>query len=208
MDKNYISASWFTTLDYCEYKFFMDQVLGIKAPRTYDMVKGTEIHEAKEQEFKKEAEPIVWEDFLKSKEYVITKEVNLKVKYENITLLGRVDEIGSDANGIYIIDDKPKAKPYDGVKNQLFFYCYVFKRSFSDKTAKPIYAVLRDRDSDEEVWREQFNLNNEFMLVNKINRVKKIMSREIEPISTDNPNKCRACIMHQRGLCKFSLISN
>lgn len=205
MENNFISGSWLLTHGYCEYRFFLQYVIKIKTPVTVAMKIGTEVHEQKEEAFLETAVEVSWNDFLKSREYSITKEVPLNTKFENTMLFGRVDEIGVDKDGIYIIDDKPRAKLYSGVKNQILFYCYLFKRNFSDKTSKPIYSVLRDRDTNVEVWKEQFSLNNEFLLINNLNRIKKVINQEVEPIPTDNPNKCKSCIMHKLNACPYSL---
>ncbi len=200
-----IYASWLSAHGYCEYKFYLQYVEGVEVPRTVEMQTGSEIHESKEEDFLKEAEPATLEEFLNSTKYTITKEVFLQTKFENNFLMGKVDEIGIDKEAIYIIEDKPRARAYDGVKNQIYAYCYLFKRNFSDKTPKPIYAILRDRDSNIEVWKEAFTLKNEFILQNNLNRIKKILKKEIDPIPTDNQKKCMACIMHKLNLCKHSL---
>lgn len=203
--ENKISASWLLTFGYCEYKFYLQYVEKIEIPRTTEMQIGTEVHEIKEEEFLKEAIPTTWEELLNSVTYTITKEVLLYSKFENNVLIGKIDEIGVDNNGIYIIEDKPRARPYDSVKNQIFTYCYIFKRNFSDKTAKPIYGVLRDRDTNKLVWKDIFGIKNESIFINNLNKVKKVLNKEVKPIPTKNPNKCKACIMHHMNICKFSL---
>ena len=200
-----IYASWLSAHGYCEYKFYLQYVECIEVPMTFEMQAGSEIHESKEEDFLKEAKPATWDDFLNSTHYTITKEVSLQTKFENSFLIGKVDEVAVDRDAVYIIEDKPGAMAYDGVKNQIYAYCYLFKRNFSDKNSKPIYAILRDRDSNIEVWKEAFTLKNEFTLQNRLNRIKKILKKEIDPVSTDNKKKCMACIMHKFNLCKHSL---
>ena len=202
---NFISASWFVTYGYCEYKFYLQYVLKVKAPITPAMQVGAQIHAKKEEQFLKTAVPIIWDDFLKSSEYAFTKEVQLRNKFENNVILGKVDEVGVDRDGIYIIEDKPHPRLFDGTKMQIFAYCFMFKRTFSEKTAKPIYAILRDRDTNEEVWKEQFGIKNESSFTTTITRIKKILQNEENPIPTQNPNKCAACIMNKINACKFSL---
>ncbi|MBI2670878.1 PD-(D/E)XK nuclease family protein [Candidatus Woesearchaeota archaeon] len=208
MNNHIISVSSLLTHGYCEYKYYLQYVIKVKVPITVKMKIGTYVHLKKEEAFLEQAVPTSWTEFLDSKEYVITKEVPLKTKFENTLLIGRVDEICTDKDGIYIIEDKPGARPFDSFKNQIFAYCYIFKRNFSEKTAKSIYAVLRDRDTNKEVWKEQFNLKNEFILIDILNRIKKILNKEIEPVPTDNPNKCRACIMNEQNICPYSLAKN
>ena len=203
--ENKILASWFVSHGYCEYKFYLQYVEKIPIPKTKEMELGTKVHEEKEQKFLEVATPTTWEEFLVSKEYTISKEVMLYTKFENNLLIGQVDEIGVDKNGIYIIEDKPNARPFNSVKNQIYAYCYLFKRNFSEKTAKPIYGILRDRDTNKEVWREPYSLKSESFLIKNINRIKKIVRKEEQPIPTDNPNKCASCIMHKLSLCKYDL---
>ncbi|MEK6974055.1 MAG: PD-(D/E)XK nuclease family protein [Nanoarchaeota archaeon] len=208
MKNNVITVSSLHSHGYCEYKFYLENVVKVKVPRTIEMQAGSEIHEKKEEAFLKEAIPGTWDEFLKAKEYTITKEVFLKTKFEDVFIIGRVDEIAVDKNGVYIIEDKPNAKPFLSVKNQMFAYCYIFKRNFSEKTSKPIYAVLRDRDSNEEVWKQRFSYNEEFLFIDTINRVKRILNQEIDPMPTDNFNKCNSCVMNALNICPHSLAKN
>ncbi|MEK6934685.1 MAG: PD-(D/E)XK nuclease family protein [Nanoarchaeota archaeon] len=202
---NIIGASWFTTHQYCEYKFYLQKVLRIEVPKTQEMITGIQVHEEKEQEFLEEAEELSWKDFLESEKSMITKEAELEKQIGDIVLLGKIDEIKSNKHGIFIIDDKPNPRPYDSVKLQLYTYCFLFNESFKDILNKPIYAILRNRDTNEEVWQQEFNKETEKKFFEVFHRIRAILLRKEEPIPTTNPNKCRACIYHKMNLCDKSL---
>ena len=150
-----LGASWLQTFDYCEYKFYLHKVKGLEVQITKALQEGTDIHEAKEQEFIKEAKPTTWLEFLDSKELTITKEANFDKQIGDIILLGKIDEIAVDKDKILIIDDKPRAYPYPGTLTQLYAYCYLFNEKFKEQP-KPIFASLRDRNTNEIVWQKKF----------------------------------------------------
>ena len=134
-----IGASWLQSHNYCEYKFYLHKVKGIGVEITKTIQKGSEVHEKKEKEFLKEATPTTWLEFLDSKELTITKEVDFDKQIGDIILLGKIDEIAVDKEKIQIIDDKPKAFPYEATKLQIFAYCYLFKEKFKEQP-KPVLA--------------------------------------------------------------------
>lgn len=199
-----IKSSWFNIHGYCEYRFFLQHVLGWEAPRTVQMIRGSQIHQQKEDSFKKVAEEATWEEFLVSEEYAITKEVMFTHRISDIFLVGKVDEIGVDKRGIYVIDDKPGGKPYLSTKMQIWSYCYLFKKKFGDKTSKKIHAVLRERDTDMITWKQEYTLNDERALIRGLQRMKLILDEKTEPLPTKNPNKCRACCFKDK--CESSLV--
>ncbi|MFH1592525.1 MAG: CRISPR-associated protein Cas4 [Candidatus Woesearchaeota archaeon] len=197
-----IGASWFLTQGYCEYKLYLEKVLGVTVPKTQEMLVGSAIHKRKEVDFLKKAEAGTWDDFLKSEELTISKEVSLKKRIGDALVLGIVDEIAIDKDSIFIIDDKPRAKPFNSVKRQITAYCYIFKESFP--SSKKLYAVLRDRDSNEIAWKVEYGkeLEEDFLLA--FHRIRKVLLKEEEAIPTSNSNKCRACQLNQ--VCERSLV--
>jgi len=166
------------------------------------MIRGTLVHEQKEQSFLEKAELITWKDFLESEKLAVTKEFFLSSKIGDVNLLGKIDEIAIDKDSIHIIDDKPRAYPYDSTKRQIFAYCYMFKDNFKSK--KQLYATLRDRDTNEIKWKQEFdpNLEKEFFLA--FHRIRKILLKQEEPIPTTNPKKCMACQFNK--ICEKSLV--
>ncbi|MEK6951615.1 MAG: PD-(D/E)XK nuclease family protein [Nanoarchaeota archaeon] len=200
-----VSASWFTSHGYCEYKFFLEKVLKIEVPRTKEMVYGSKIHKDKEIIFLEKAEEMTWKEFLEAEIPTITKEVEFEKQFGDILLLGRVDEIKSDKTGIYIIDDKPNPKPYNSNKLQLYAYCLLFKETFSNILNKPIFSILRNRDTNEIVWSQKFNKDQENEFFEVFHRLRSILLKKEEPIPTTNPNKCKACVYNKLNLCDRSL---
>ena len=122
-----IGASWFLVHDYCEYKVYLQKVLRIHVPETEAMTEGLLVHQIKEEEFIKEAELGTWEELLSAEQLTITREVFLQKNIGDVVLLGKVDEIASDKDAIYIIEDKPRAYPFSSVKRQIAAYCFLFK---------------------------------------------------------------------------------
>ncbi|MBI2653590.1 CRISPR-associated protein Cas4 [Candidatus Woesearchaeota archaeon] len=198
-----IKASWLNDHEYCEYKWYFQNVLGEEIPKTTAMIRGNEIHEKKESEFLKVAVPTTKEEFLKSTKYTITKEIPLKKEFEDFVLLGVIDELGIDANNVYVIDDKPRAKPYMGARRQVWAYCLLFESNF--KINKKIYSIIRDRDTNTEVWREEYTEDNKKSVLEVIGRIKKLLRKEVKPKTCEIPAKCNACILHQTKRCKYSV---
>ena len=129
MKEKIIGASWFQTYDFCEYKFYLHKVKGLKLELTKQIKEGLNIHSEKEQEFLKEAELISLPEFIHAEEPTITKELELYYKLGDIIILGKVDEILIDKEKVQIIEDKPKAYPFNSSKLQLYTYCYLFNKS-------------------------------------------------------------------------------
>jgi len=200
-----IGASWLQSLKYCEYKFYLHKVKGFEVKITKKIREGTEIHALKEEKFIKEAKPITWSEFLASKELTITKEVDFDKQIGDIILLGKIDEIAVDKDRIQIIDDKPRAFPYDSTKLQLYAYCYLFKERFRDQI-KPIYSILRDRDTNKIVWQQKFSKSEQEEFFSVFHRLRNILFEKEDPIPTKNPNKCRSCQF--RESCEFSLVKS
>src|SRR3989344_6360325 len=111
-----IGASWFLTHGYCEYKTYLERVLHVVVPETEAMVAGSFIHKNKEEAFLKEADIGTWDEFLKSEQLTITKEVALQKNIGDVLLMGIIDEVAIDKDSIYIIEDKPRAYPFSSVK--------------------------------------------------------------------------------------------
>lgn len=201
-----IKASWFGSHDYCEWKWYLENVLKEKIPRTKSMTIGKKVHEKKEKEFLKDAKPTTIKKFLASKKYAITKEILLKTKFTDLTLIGKIDELGIDKKKVYVIEDKPRAHPWLGTKRQIWAYCLLFKENFP-KLNKQIIAVLRDRDSNEKVWDEPFDETYEEHIHDIMDRMKALFRKKVNPMPCQNSNKCRACILHKKNICNYSCAS-
>ena len=78
------------------------------------------------------------------------------------------------------------------------------KENYPEHSNKKILAVLRDRDYNKEVWKEEFNDNNKKEVLDIIERMLSLFRKEIKPIANTVPGKCRACILHKNNSCEFS----
>src|SRR3989344_4735639 len=154
-----IGASWFQQASFCEQKLYLGKVEKMPLVETKEMAQGSEIHKSKYGDFVRTAEPITWEEFFASEQLVSSREVELSHVTKDIVLLGRIDELSSDKDGVYVVDDKPSDYAYIGTRKQIWAYCYLLENSFGDlikKHKKPIYAVLKNRDNGSTVWQEKF----------------------------------------------------
>ena len=207
-EKPIIKASWLGSQEYCEYKWYLENVLKEEIPIVKAMAAGTKIHQIKEDEFRKAAKPTTAKKFLESKFYTITKEISFKKEFDNFILSGKIDELGVDANNLYVIDDKPRAKPWLGTKRQIWAYCILvrefIKESYPEHLNKKIFAVLRDRDSNKEVWNKEFEENDIVDVFHAISRMVRLFNKEINPIPNEIPAKCSACVLHKQEKCEFS----
>lgn len=200
-----IKASWLGSMDYCEYKWYLENVLGMPVPVTKAMHIGANKHAKKEEAFLEVAKPTTMEEFLKSTKYTISKEIMLSREFDDFILIGKIDELAIDAQNVYVIDDKPRAYPWPGTKLQLYAYCVLFEENFKGLNKK-IIAVLRNRDSDEEVWTNNFTGTERDKTFEILNRIKSLFEQKVEPIPTNNPRKCQACVLHQQKKCEFSCV--
>lgn len=199
-----IRASWLGQLDYCEYRWFLENVKGVQVPKTFAMSKGILVHKKKEDAFKEIAVETTVDQFLKSKEYTITKEIQLRHEFEEFILVGKLDELGIDSTTFYVIDDKPKAFPWPGTKMQLWAYALLIENSFQEKRDS-IRCILRDRDTNREVWDEPFTDDTRKTVYDALLRIKALYDQQTDPTSTENPNKCRSCVMHTNQKCERSV---
>ncbi len=201
-----IGASWFQESSFCEQKLYLNKVKKLPLVRTEAMSKGANIHEGKYEDFIKSAEPTTWEDFFKSEELAVSREVELQHAGNDVMLLGRIDELSCDKDGIYVIDEKPNDYAYIGVRKQIWAYCYLLENNFNDiaqKIQKPIYAVLKNRDNDRIIWKEKYAGAHKEQFLLAMLRLRDVLSEKRKPEPTKNPNKCAVCQYNK--VCEFSL---
>ena len=207
-EKLTINASWLGSHEYCEYKWYLENVLKEEMPIVRAMVVGKKIHKVKENEFRKVAKPTTPREFLESRFYTITKEIFLKKEFNDFILVGKIDELGVDENNLYVIEDKPKARPWLGIKRQIWAYCILVREfvreNYPEHLNKKIFAVLRNRDSNREVWNKEFSEEDVIDVFSAISRMVLLFKKEIEPIPNNDPVKCRGCILHKAEKCEFS----
>lgn len=198
-----IGASWFQEASFCEQKLYLSKVKKLPLIETESMAKGAKIHAGKYEEFSKKAEPISWENFFKSEQLVTTREVELQHISNDIVLLGRIDELSCDKDGIYVIDDKPNNYAYIGVRKQIWAYCHLIENYFRELISKPIYAVLKNRDNGAVVWKEIYSGAHREQLLLSMLRLRDVLLEKRKPEPTKNPNKCAVCQYNK--MCEFSL---
>lgn len=175
-------------------------------PISKEMKKGSKVHEDKEIEFLKNAIPTTWEDFVKSEEFTFTREKRVGMILGDVGLFGKIDKIEVDRNGIYVIDDKPHPKLYLGIKNQLLAYSVALMNYIKGISEKPLFIILRDRDTEKDVWKKEINEVDEKEVIQNIIKMRGILKGEITPNPTTNVNKCIKCAFNTN--CDFSLIKN
>ena len=198
-----IGASWFQEASFCEQKLFLSKVKKIPLAETKAMAEGAQIHEGKYQDFVKSATPTTWEDFFESEELVTSREVELQHISSNVVLLGRIDELSCDRDGIYITDDKPGDYAYIGVRKQIWAYCHLLENNFKDLIQKPIYAVLKNRDNGEIIWKEKYTGAHKEQFLLAMLRLRDVLSEKRKPEPTRNSRKCAVC--QYSKVCEFSL---
>lgn len=201
-----IGASWFQEASFCEQKLYLSKVKKLPLIGTEAMLKGAEIHEGKYENFVKTAVPMTWGEFFKSEQLVSAREVELQHVNSNVVLLGRIDELSCDRDGIYINEDKPSDYAYIGMRKQVWAYCHLLENNFKDLIAKPIYAVLKNRDNGEVVWKEKFSGAHKEQFLLAMLRLRDVLSGKRKPEPTKNPNKCAVCQFNK--VCEFSLVKN
>lgn len=204
---SFIGASWLSEQSFCEQKLYLNKVKKLPLAVTYDMKKGADIHQGKYDEFAKEAKPTTWEEFFASQELVVSREVELQHHGNGFLLAGRIDEISCDKDGVYIVDDKPSDYAFIGVRKQIWAYCHLLENNFMElieKNNKPVFAVLKNRDTGAIVWKEKFIGTHKEELLISLLRLRDILTGKRQPEPTKNPNKCRVC--QYNSVCEFSLV--
>ena len=199
-----IGASWFQEASFCEQKLYLSRVKKLPLIETKAMVKGALIHEGKYEDFLKSAIPTSWEEFFRSDELVTSREVELQHTSNNVVLLGRIDELSCDKDGVYITDDKPSNYAYIGIRKQIWAYCNLLENNFKELIQKPIYAVLKNRDDGSVIWKEKYTGAHKEQFLLAMLRLREVLSGNRKPEPTKNPNKCAVC--QYNNVCEFSLV--
>src|SRR3989338_8851715 len=109
-EKPTIKASWLGSHEYCEYKWYLENVLKEDIPIVRAMIIGKEVHKIKEDEFKKVAKPTTPKEFLKSKLYTITKEITLEKEFSKNNV---IDVLNIISRMLFLIKGKSEPIPND-----------------------------------------------------------------------------------------------
>lgn len=195
-----IPVSWLHSQAYCEYQIYLQHVKGVEPEVTPEVKEGAEAHASLDEAHKAaaELELSVGEALTKAKiEGVVLSSREVFVEGEQ--LIGLIDEVVFMPDRILIIDDKPGNVAWPSSQMQTFGYCLAFEEQY--KPELPVVAVLRNRDSGENIWAQTFAKEQREDVLNTVSRIRGILSGETEAVSTRNPNKCRACRF--KGACDF-----
>jgi len=201
---SWIAVSEFNQQSYCEVQLkFKWQ--GIKR-ETEDMIKGSEIHETRFENFIKETEGMEEVDIQDAIKRAVENDERFSgreifIISPTFRLLGTIDSIEIGPDGIKITDDKPTEYPYLSEKSQVLGYAIAFK----DKYRPPldIFMIIKNRDTGDIIWEDVLTQDWVEFMLEKINRLHELAlgKREFEP--TKNPKKCLAC--SYRNICDKKL---
>jgi CRISPR/Cas system-associated exonuclease Cas4 (RecB family) len=187
-----IPVSWLHSHAYCEYQIYLQHVKGIEPEITLELQHGKEVHASLDEAHKAaaELELPVGEALTKAKvEGIVLSSREVFVEGER--LIGCIDEVIFMPDRVLIIDDKPGNVAWPGNQLQTFGYCLAFEEQYKPKL--PIVAVLRNRDSGDNIWAQAFSEEQRENVLKAVDRIHRVLSQETEAVSTENPNKCRAC---------------
>ncbi|MDR3223537.1 MAG: Dna2/Cas4 domain-containing protein [Methanobrevibacter sp.] len=194
--KNNFPISWLKTQGYCEYSLYLEYCKGISTKPTQSMIIGIKEHESLETNFKKETEKkkvkvVTFEEVLEDskKEKAISREVN--VISPEFGIRGFIDEIQMTPDEFIIIDDKQGKIAYNSSINQVLAHALAFKSLINDN--RKILISIRERGTDNLIFSDDFDENNEKKIKFLINRVHGLFNGIKPFIPTKNKNKCNKC---------------
>ena len=198
--KNNFPISWLNQQGYCEYQLYLQYVKDIRTTPTKAMKVGISKHNKSENEFKKDATPSTFNEFVEisKNEEVISREIPV-IDPEN-GIRGYIDEIWMMPDKIVIIDDKPGTTPYSSTINQVRAYCLAIKNMLND--SRKIQGALRQRGTNNIFWSEEFNQKEENTIKFLLNRMDGLFKGLKPFIPTKNPNKCKSC--RYKSYCEHS----
>lgn len=200
-----IGISWLNSMGFCEQWVFLRHHKKLDLPLSKEMKEGSKIHEDKEIEFLNNAVPTTKKMFIESEKPVFNRETTVGMLFGDVALIGKIDRIEVDKNGVYVVEEKPNPKLYAGIKNQVLAYSVVLKNYINDILKKPVHAVLRDRDSEKNLWKKKIDDCDERDVFKAVIRTRNILKGET-PTPTKNINKCKKCGF--KTICEFSLVKN
>jgi CRISPR/Cas system-associated exonuclease Cas4 (RecB family) len=169
----------------------------VDAEPTEQMILGKEAHEQLYQEFLVDAKPSSVKRMIKKSRKTELLSREFSVVSENFGIVGNIDEVVMSPESFVIIDDKPGRVAYPSNKNQVFAYCLAFDDYISQWRAadddRPIVAALRQRGTQEIIWKSIFNDSSQKMIVREIDRMHSLMQGKLAFSITDNKNRCFSC---------------
>lgn len=209
IDNTIVKVSDLHTQAYCEYQLNF-QWKGVRIVSEH-MEQGTKRHEELEAEHKekmKDAPQVTLEKAIQNTSLgkeSIGREVF--VKSDTYSIIGKIDEILISPEGIFIIDDKPTDFAYLSDKSQARAYAICIYDEYENiilANNLKVYSVIRNRDSGDTIWSEEFTAKIKAETLERVERIRKLAKGEIPFIPTKNPNKCKVCQYHKAGVCDRS----
>ncbi|HLD84034.1 MAG TPA: PD-(D/E)XK nuclease family protein [archaeon] len=186
---------------YCEYQLKFSWQ-GID-PKTEAMLVGSLRHaelETAHTERMKDAPKVSVEEALRLGVKGSGRE--LRIKSGRHFLYGKIDEVQFEPNAIFIIDDKPSGNVYLSAMNQARAYSLAFSSEYAPD--KPVFSAVRDRNTGEALWMEEFTGEVQSKIIEVVQRIRSLAKGEIDFISTTKPFKCRPCRFN--SICDRKLI--
>jgi CRISPR/Cas system-associated exonuclease Cas4 (RecB family) len=193
-----IPVHWLHTHAYCEYQLFLEKAVGIEAPPTQEMLAGSHQHSFLDAEHEKKAEVelTVAEAADRARLEAVTM-ISRDIVVRGISLYGRIDEVLFEPSRIIVVDDKPAAQPYFTNKLQVWGYCQAFRETYAP--AVPLFGALRQENSGDVVWLEEYGEDHDSLVTVTVNRIKMVLAGLESPQPAGNSRKCRPCRF--RGSC-------
>jgi len=192
-----IPISRLQQLGYCEYSVFLKHVKKVDVEPTEQMILGKEVHEQLYLEFLVDAKPSSIKRMIKKSRKTELLSREFSVVSERFGIVGNIDEVVMSPESFVIIDDKPGSVAYASNKNQVFAYCLAFDDYISQWRAedddRPIVAALRQRGTQEIIWKSVFDDSSQKMIVREINRMHSLMQGKLSFSITDSKNRCLRC---------------
>ena len=160
--------SWLNTQGYCEYSLYLENFQHIQVEDTQQMTTGTDEHQILEDEFKKTAKVMSYDEMqeISQKQKVVSREFFVISPSDGIR--GFIDEIWIMPDSVVIIDDK-----------------------------RDIYVALRTRLTDNIFWQTKFTSNEKYQIKRLINHMQQLITGKTFFKPTSNSNKCKACRFNQ-----------
>ena len=181
---------------FCPYSFYLEYVLGLKPIKTRSLAIGAKVHAELHNKYLEEEWEVVdvWEALQRARENKETfkyREFQINASFAEWDLVGKMDELWIYPDRILIIEDKPGNQAYDGSKYQVMGYALAFKHIYNPQM--PIEIAVRNRDTLQILWDEEFNETKERDVVQVIEEMYRVLNHEKIPEAKSSPNKCEHC---------------
>ncbi len=192
--------SWLNQQGFCEYSLYLEHVQGIELAATPEMIKGQQIHQNLDTNFKQDATETNFAELMKlsKREEYLTRE--MFVLSTNYGIRGSIDEIWLTPDEFIIIDDKPGTVAYQSTINQVWGYCLAFQDFISGDNRK-IIGALRERGTDNIYWMEEFKEFSQIKIKKLLQRMQDMFTGSKHFIPTNNSRKCAKCRFNTH--CEF-----